>query len=227
MAYPVSYDVDRPEQYNRLTVAFRLILVIPQLFLVGGAPFFSGGSSSYQDDSGIVVAVSLATAGILTVVASILVFIAWFAILFTRRFPESFRDFVVMIYRWAMNVHAYIALQTNPYPPFSGNAPYPLRVQVQPPDLHNRLTVLFRFFLLIPHLVVLFFLQIAQGVVSIIAWFAILITGQYPEGMYNFSVGVSRWYARVYAYSFLLVDEYPPFSLSPEQDQPDVQPRMA
>ena len=63
MAYPVSYDVDRPEQYNRLTVAFRLILVIPQLFLVGGAPFFSGGSSSYQDDSGIVVAVSLATAG--------------------------------------------------------------------------------------------------------------------------------------------------------------------
>jgi hypothetical protein len=87
--------------------------------------------------------------------------------------------------------------------------------------------VLFRFFLLIPHLLVLFFLQLAQGVISVIAWFAILITGQYPEGMYNFSVGVSRWYARVYAYSFLLVDEYPPFSLSGEQDQPDVQPRMA
>jgi hypothetical protein len=227
MAYPVSYDVDRPEQYNRLTVAFRLILVIPHLFLVGGGSFYGGGGASYQDDSVWVVTLSLASAGILTFVASILVFIAWFAILFTGRFPESFRDFVMMIYRWTMNVHAYIALQTDPYPPFSGNAPYPLRVQVRPDDIHNRLTVAFRFLLVIPHAIVLAFLQIAQGVVSIIAWFAILFTGQYPEGMYNFSVGVSRWYARVYAYMYLLVDEYPPFSLSPEQDQPGTQPSMA
>ncbi|MGE0539678.1 MAG: DUF4389 domain-containing protein [Dehalococcoidia bacterium] len=227
MAYPVTYDVDRPEQYNRLTVAFRLVLVIPHLFLVGGGGSYGGFSSGFQDDTGVAVAISLATAGILTFVASILVFIAWFAILFTGRFPESFRDFVMMIYRWTMNVHAYIALQTNPYPPFSGNEPYPLRVHVRPADIHNRLTVAFRIFLVIPHVIVLFFLQFAQGIVSVIAWFVILITGQYPEGMYGFSAGVSRWYARVYAYSFLLVDEYPPFSLAPEQDQPDVQPRMA
>lgn len=118
MSYPVSYDVERPEQYNRLTVAFRLILVIPHLFLVGGGGFSAGGNFN-QDDSALVVALSILSAGVLTIVAGFLVFLAWWAILFTGRFPRSFRDFVTMIFRWAMNVHAYIALQTDPYPPFS------------------------------------------------------------------------------------------------------------
>lgn len=216
MAYPVSYEVTRPERYNRLTVAFRLILVIPHVFLVGGSPFFSGGGSGTQNDSGWSFSASILSAGVLTFVAALLVFLAWWAILFSGRFPASFRDFVTMIFRWAMNVHAYLALQTNPYPPFSGNAPYPLRVHVPPDQEHNRLTVAFRIFLVIPHVIALIFLQLAQVVVTVIAWFAILVSGQYPEAMYPFSVGVSRWYARVYAYMYLLVDEYPPFSLSAE-----------
>jgi hypothetical protein len=228
MAYPVTYEVERPQEYNRLTVAFRLILAIPHLFLVGGLGFFgSGGSSAYRDDSGLQVGLSIINTGVLSIVAGILVFIAWFAIMFTGRFPLTFRDFVAMVFRWTMNVHAYVALQTDPYPPFSGNAPYPLRVQVTPAERHNRLTVFFRIFLVIPHVIVLFFLQIAQVVVSVIAWFAILFTGQYPEGMYGFSVGVSRWFARVTAYMYLLVDEYPPFSLAADAGAPQPQPQPA
>jgi len=109
-----------------------------------------------------------------------------------------------------------MSLLTDPYPPFSGDQPYPVQLGVEPVTRHSRLTVGFRWFLAIPHFIVLFFLGIAQGVVTIIAWFAILFTGQYPEGMFNFSVGVSRWSARVRGYTLLFVDEYPPFSLEAE-----------
>lgn len=81
---------------------------------------------------------------------------------------------------------------------------------------YNRWTVFFRLILAFPHWVVLIFLGIAQAVVTIVAWFAILFTGQYPEGLYDFSVGVNRWAARVGAYMLLFVDEYPPFALSAE-----------
>jgi Domain of unknown function (DUF4389) len=228
MAYPVTYDADRPETYDRLTVAFRIILAIPQLFLVGGTGL--AGLTSFQfvqDNGGLRALVQVLNGGILTLVAGILVFIAWFAILFTGRFPLSFRDFVMMVFRWYQNVHAYLALQTAPYPPFSGNAPYPLRVAVTPAESYKRLTVLLRIFMVIPHAIVLFFLGIAQWVVTVIAWFAILFTGQYPEGMYGFSVGVSRWQARVYGYIWLLVDEYPPFSLAADPDAPRVRAGLA
>lgn len=228
MAYPVTYDADRPETYDRLSVAFRVVLAIPHLFLVGGTGI--AGLSSFQfaqDNEGLRVVFQVLNGGILTTVAGILVFIAWFAILFTGRFPLSFRDFVMMVFRWLQNVHAYLALQTAPYPPFSGNAPYPLRVSVTPDETHNRLTVFFRIILAIPHIFLLFFLGIAQWVVTVIAWFAILFTGQYPEGMYGFSVGVSRWQARVYAYLWLLVDEYPPFSLAADPDAPQVRAGLA
>ncbi len=203
--YPVTYEIERPERYNRLTVAFRIILAIPQLILVGGA-----GSSN----------------GILTTVLGLLVFIAWFAILFTGQFPTSFRPFCLMIFRWQQNVHAYVALQADPYPPF-GDKPYPLNLGVAPAERYNRLAVLVRVFLAIPHLIVLAFLGVAQGVVTLIAWFAILFTGQYPEGMYGFSVGVSRWSARVAAYLYLFVDEYPPFSLASEPGGAPMQPQTA
>jgi hypothetical protein len=226
MAYPVTYDVDRPQEYNRLTVAFRLILAIPQMILVGGLGFVSyTASSANNDEFGRSFAVSVLNTGVLTWVAGILVFLAWFAIMFTTRYPEAFQRFVSMVFRWSMNVHAYVYLQTEPYPPFSGDAPYPLRLSVRPDERHNRLTVFFRIFLVIPHAICLVFLGIAQAVVSFIAWFAILFTGQYPEGMYGFSVGVSRWYARVTAYMYLLVDEYPPFSLAADTGAPQPQPQ--
>jgi hypothetical protein len=198
VTYPVSYEIERPERYNRLTVLFRPILAIPHLILVGGSitPTISGN-------------------GALSAVLGILVLFAWFAILFTGRFPESFRGLCLMIFRWQQNVHAYILLQANPYPPF-GDGPYPLDLRVTPAEEYNRWAVAFRLILIIPHLVVLIFLGIAQAIVTLIAWFAILFTGQYPRGLYDFSVGVSRWAARVGAYAYLFVDEYPPFSLQSE-----------
>lgn len=213
-SYPVTYEIERPRAYNRLTVAFRLILAIPQLFLVGGVGYQFAAFSRRGGDSNEWFYV-LPSSGILTWVLGIVVFLAWFAIMFTGRFPGGMQDFSLKIFRWAQNVHAYVMLQANPYPPFGFDQQgYPLRLSVRAAEEHNRLTVFFRIFLAIPHAIVLGFLGIGQSIVTLIAWFAILFTGQYPEGLFNFSVGVSRWTARVTAYVYLFVDDYPPFSLA-------------
>ncbi len=212
--YPVAYDVPRPEHYNRLTVAFRLILAIPQLMLFGG--FGSNFILSRLGGRAGPFAGYFFSGGVLSAVLGILVFIAWWAILFTAVFPAGLQDFCLKLFRWERNVHAYVALLTDPYPPFSGDQPYPVQLAVEPVTRHNRLTVAFRLILAIPHFIVLFFLGIAQNIVTVIAWFAILFTGEYPEGMFKFSVGVERWSARVRGYALLFVDEYPPFSLEAE-----------
>jgi Domain of unknown function (DUF4389) len=212
-SYPVSYDIDPPEQYNRLTVAFRIILAIPQLLLVGGGGYYFFGVNRFISRGGATNFFGyFFNGGVLTAVLVVLVFFAWWAILFTGRFPESFRGFCLMIFRWSQNVSAYMTLQAAPYPPF-GEGPYPLRLQVSPVNEHDRLTVAFRVFLGIPHYIALFFLGIAQWIVTVVAWFAILFTSRYPAELFRFSVGVSRWGARVSAYMLLFVDEYPPFSL--------------
>jgi len=198
--YPVDYAIARPERYNRWTVAFRLILAIPQLIIVG--------------DRGLLVSVL----GMLT-------FFAWIAILFTGRYPRSLRDFNLFIFRWTQNVDAYVQLQAAPYPPF-GAGEYPLALEVRPGETYNRWAVAFRLILVIPQAIVLVFLLVAQAIVTLIAWFAILFTGQYPVSLFPFSVGVSRWKTRVLAYLLLFVDEYPPFALDtapgtgPAQMQP-------
>ena len=209
--YPVSYAIDRPERYNRLTVAFRAILVIPQALLVGGGGSYFG-YVFFRNGTGTRYLLNLLSSGILNYVIGFLVVLAWFAIMFTGRFPESMRDFCIRIWRWAQNVHAYATLLADPYPPF-GDGPYPLQLGITPARHYNRLTVFFRIFMGIPHYIVLFFLGIAQGVVTIIAWFAILFTGEYPPSLYDFSVGVTRWSVRVAAYMLLFVDDYPPFSM--------------
>ncbi|HWK90473.1 MAG TPA: DUF4389 domain-containing protein, partial [Longimicrobium sp.] len=99
------------------------------------------------------------------------------------------------------------------YPPF-GDEPYPAELVVDVPDApRDRASVAFRIFLAIPHLVALWALGIAWCLVTFIAWLAILFTGEHPDGLYQFSLGVLRWNTRVEAYLLLLHDEYPPFSL--------------
>ncbi len=225
MAYPVSYSIRRPERYNRLTVLFRLILVIPHAILVGAGGFTVFNYTMSQNLGGGHAYVPLIYSGLLTVVLEILVFIAWFAILFTGRFPESFLGFCVMIFRWSQNVAAYMYLLADQYPPF-GAGPYSLDLEIQSPQERNRLTTVFRIILVIPHAIVLFFLGIATAVLTVIAWVAILITGQYPEGFFDFVVGTMRWSARVGAYIYLFVDEYPPFSLSSDEG-PALQAELA
>jgi len=214
MAYPVTYSIQRPERYNRWTVGFRLILAIPLVLLLGTQFGGNGrGSSGFNTGGGI------------TSLLVLLALYAWFTILFTGRFPVSMRNTEILLFRWSQNISAYFLLLAAPYPPF-GEGEYALRLEVTPAEQYNRWTVGFRLILAIPHFIVLIFLGIAAAVVTLIAWFAILFTGQYPESMYGFVVGVARWGARVTGYVYLLVDEYPPFSLSDEESAP-IQPQTA
>lgn len=196
---------------NRLTTAFRIILAIPHLLLVGG-PMAGTLSWNSQSDSGN-RSESGASGGVLGLAAGIVAIIAWFAILFTGRYPQGLRDFVTFYMRWRVRAIAYTALLRDEYPPF-GEGPYPVAMEVTESDApRNRLSVAFRIFLAIPQLIVLWFLGFAWCIVTVISWFAILFTGHHPAGLYEFGVGVLRWNTRVEAYMLLLHDDYPPFSL--------------
>lgn len=209
---PIQVHVDPAiEGRDRLTVAFRLILAIPHLLIVGG-PIAGVLSWSWQDEG---KRFELgAGGGVLGAVAAIVAVIAWFAILFTGRFPEGLWNLVAFYMRWRVRAVAYMALLRDEYPPF-GDGLYPAGVQLQAPlGPRNRVTVAFRLILAIPHLIAVWALGIAWAITTIIAWFAILISGRYPEDLYRFGVGVLRWSTRVEAYLLLLYDEYPPFSLT-------------
>jgi hypothetical protein len=146
-------------------------------------------------------------------VAAICAIIAWFAIVFTGRHPRGLWSLTAFYLRWRVRSAAYMALLRDEYPPF-GDDPYPASLEVAQRDTpRNRLTVAFRIVLVIPHLIAISLLGIAWAITSIIAWFAILITGRFPEGLYRFGVGVLQWNIRVEAYLLLLHDDYPPFSL--------------
>jgi hypothetical protein len=127
--------------------------------------------------------------------------------------PRGLWDFMNFYMKWRANAVAYIALLRDEYPPF-GSGDYPVHFSAgEFPEQRSRLTVFFRIFLLIPHLIILFFLGIAWFITAFIGWLAILFTGGYPEGLYRFAIGYLRWSLRVEAYAFLMRDEYPPFSL--------------
>src|SRR5690348_17736496 len=158
----------------------------------------------------------------LRILSEVIAFISWFAILFTGRLPEQFANIQAMYMRYEVRTYTYAAFMREEYPPF-GFAMAPRDPGEDPrtrvdftPQLaeRNRLTVAFRIILVIPHVVVLFFLGIAAAVVVLIALFAVLFTGDWPEGMRTFVLDVLRWYLRVSNYFLLLTDEYPPFALT-------------
>jgi Domain of unknown function (DUF4389) len=210
MTYPVSVRIEPAlTDRNRLTTLFRLILAIPHLILVGGAGL--GFASSSQNDSTVS---SFGEGGLLGAVAGFLSVVSWFTIVIAGTHIIGIRQFCSFYLRWRTRAGAYVMLLEDPYPPF-GDAPYPTSVEITDPiGPRNRLTVAFRLILVIPHFFVVFFIFIAWCLTTILAWFVILFTGEYPRGMYEFGVGVLRWMVRVEAYLMLLVDEYPPFSLS-------------
>jgi hypothetical protein len=216
--YPIAIGIETDlEPRNRLTTAFRAILAIPHLLLVGG-----GGSAGVNNvfDRGndpLSVFFDVVSAGVLYVALSITTVISWFAILFTGRMPEGLWTFGAFVIGWQYRVQAYTALLTDRYPPFGDvDAPesYPASILISRPEARNRLTVAFRLFMIIPHAIVLFFIGIGAFVVAVIAWFAILLTGKYPDrGMFEFAAGALAWGTRLTAYMHLLTDEFPPFSL--------------
>jgi hypothetical protein len=184
-AYPVSFDVEYPQKLSRLSTFARLLLAIPQLLIIYA----------------------------LGTVTGIVTFIAWFAILFTRRYPKGLFELVVGFNRWTANVYAYIALLRDEYPPFSTDVGrYPVLYDVDYPEKLSRWLIFIKWFLVILHQFVLYFLGLFAMLATVIAWFAILITGRFPRVFFNYVVGVIRWYLRVSAYSSLMRDEFPPFS---------------
>jgi Domain of unknown function (DUF4389) len=211
--HPVQVHVE-PATHgrNRVTTVFRLVLAVPHLILVGG-PVAATCSWVWRPNHGRDATWGGATGGVLGAVAGVIAVIAWFAILFTGRYPNGLRDLAAFYLRWRARAMAYVALLRDEYPPF-GDGPYPVTVELELPGTpRDKLTVAFRIFLAIPHLVVLWFIGVAWFCTTIIAWFAILLTGQYPGGLYQFGVGALRWNIRVEAYLLLLHDVYPPFSL--------------
>jgi uncharacterized protein DUF4389 len=137
-------------------------------------------------------------------------------ILFRQKYPRWWFDFARELTRFEYRVGAYLALLTDKYP--STDEEQSVHLEVDYPDVErdlNRWLPLVKWLLAIPHYIVLVVLTMLAIVAILIAWFAILFTGRYPRGLFNFVAGVGRWTLRVQAYAFLLVtDRYPPFSLS-------------
>ncbi|AHG92585.1 Protein of unknown function DUF4389 (plasmid) [Gemmatirosa kalamazoonensis] len=195
---------------NRPTVAFRPLLAIPHLIMVGG-PIAAAVSWTWR--AGAERRYEMGAGGVLGAVAFAAAVIAWFAILFTGRYPEGLYGLAEYYLRWRTRAIAYVALLRDEYPPF-GDGRYPALLDVRAPSgERDRVSVGFRLFLAIPHLVAIWALGIAWAIVTVVAWFAILFTGEHPAPLYRFAVGVLRWTVRVEAYLLLLHDEYPPFSL--------------
>jgi hypothetical protein len=200
--YAVRLDVDVPDRgLNRLTTAFRIFVAIPILIVIAAV---SGGSTGADRNQG-----SVAMAGGLLFLAPLLM------ILFRQKYPRWWFDWNVALMRFTNRVGAYLLLLRDDYP--STDEEQYVHLEIDYPDVPtqlNRWLPLVKWLLAIPHFIVLFFLSIATIVVVIIAWFAILFTGRYPQGMFDFVVGVMRWHNRVVGYAVVLVtDQYPPFSL--------------
>jgi hypothetical protein len=155
-------------------------------------------------------------------------FLAFWAVLFTGRYPENWYQFVVGTNRWQNNVNAYMGFMTDDYPPFSGKLEntqdYAAQTTIEYPQELSRglliLRILFGvFYVMIPHGFILMFRGIATVFLGFLAFWAVLFTGRYPENWFQFNVGTTRWGWRVNAYMSYLTDQYPPFTgkANPEQ----------
>jgi hypothetical protein len=212
--YAARLEIDYPERLDRLTTFFRLIWIIPIAIILG---LISGAGETVTNtvtlnEAGEVIKTTRDTVGGL---ASGLAVATALMIIFRQRYPRWWFDFARELTRFEYRVGAYLFLLTDQYP--STVEEQSVHLEIDYPDVKsdlNRWMPLVKWLLAIPHYIVLIFLGIAAFFAVIIAWFAILVTGQYPRALFDFIVGVGRWGLRVAAYAFLLVtDSYPPFSL--------------
>lgn len=206
--YPARFDIDYPEKLSRLTTFFRIlwsipILVILSLLTLGSSELMSSEASKEISTSagGISTGLFLATA---------------LMILFRQRYPKWWFNFALELERFSSRVSAYLFLLTDRYP--STEDKQSVHLDIDYPNVKQDLNPwlpLVKWFLAIPHYIVLGVLAVLAGVATIIAWFVIILTGKYPRSLFDFVVGVGRYSVRVQAYAFLLVtDKYPPFSIS-------------
>ncbi len=206
-SHPVTYDVDYPDrELNRLTSALRIFWVIPIAILIGSIAGYSGQSLDGPETSTIVIGGT----GLLFLPPLLM-------ILFREKYPRWWFDWNLQLMRFSNRVGVYFALMDDRYPSTDEDQavhldfPHPYE---QGEGL-NRWLPLVKWFLAIPHYIVLALLFVASIFAVVGAWFAILFTGRYPRGIFDFLVGVGRWHNRVMGYALVLVtDRYPPFSLS-------------
>jgi hypothetical protein len=195
--YAARLTVDYPERLDRLTTLLRAIWILPIAViwsLVAGSG--DGGRTGGALFGGLWLAIVLMIAVRLV-------------------YPRWWFDFARELTRFGARIGAYLALLTDRIP--STVDEQSVHLEIDYPDVRrdlNRWLPLVKWLLAIPHYVVLAFLWIGAVVAVVVAWFAILLTGQYPRALFDYVVGVNRWTLRVSAYAFLLVtDRYPPFSL--------------
>lgn len=211
-SYPASLDIDRPDKLDRLSSFFRVIWAIPILVIFSLLYATASETVTIVNEAGETITwVTNTGEGILAGIFTATVLM----VLFRQKYPRWWFDFAVELTRFSARIGAYLALLTDRYP--STDEAQSVHLNVEYPNVAqdlNRWLPLVKWFLAIPHYIVLAFLAIGAMFSVLIAWFAILFTGRYPEGLFDYVVGVGRWGLRVNAYMFLLVtDKYPPFSL--------------
>lgn len=206
--YPARLRIDYPERLDRLTTLLRILWAIPIVVIVSLVT--STGEATWTDreygervrNSGGSIAFSIGFATALMIV-------------FRQRYPRWWFDFQLALQRFSSRVGAYLALLRDEYP--STEDEQAVHLELDYPDVKrdlNRWLPLVKWLLAIPHYIVLVVLVVFAVVAVVVAWFAILITGRYPRGLFDFVVGVGRWALRVLAYAVLMItDRYPPFSL--------------
>ena len=213
--HPVRFSVDYPDRpLNRVSTAFRIFAVIPIAIVLAsiGGYSGSGGWESGGDDARTIV---IGGTGLLFLPPLLM-------IVFREKYPRWWFDWNLELLRFTNRVCTYFVLMNDRYP--STDERQWVHLEFPYPEVKrdlNRWLPLVKWLLAIPHYIVLFFLTLAALVVVIIAWFAILFTGRYPRGMFEFVEGVIRWHNRVVGYAWILVtDRYPPFSLSQTEVPP-------
>lgn len=200
-AYPVSLEVDYPDrELDRPTTLFRPLVILPVaivLALVSGPTASNDASVTWQAGGILVSATAL-------------------MLVFRQKYPRWWFDWNVGLTKFGLRVAAYAALLRDEYP--STDDEQAVHVVLPYPDAEadlSRWMPLIKWLLAIPHYLVLVLLSAAAFFAVVGAWFAILFTGRYPRGLFDFVVGVMRWWLRVAAYAALLTtDRYPPFSLA-------------
>lgn len=194
--HPVAFSADHEEEgRNRLTVFFRLIVVIPWLIVA----IFWG------------------------LAAGIGIFIAWFALLFTGRYPDGLYNFVAGYIRFANRVNGFTWLLTDEWPPFDGDPDYeyPVRTLIpEPKQEYSRAKVFFRIILLIPVYILAYIMSIILQLVGLIAWFVMIFTAKFPEGLYKPMRAASAYLAKAYCYYALLTEDFPPFWMDEAEERP-------
>lgn len=206
---PTELSIDYPDRkLNRVKTFLRPILAIPILIILGGlfgAPFFWEQGMWHWKIPALPAFVIGPTA---------------LMILFKQKYPSWWFDWNLNMTRFSTRVFSYMALLTDVYP--STDDPQGVDLKLYRPNPEEDLVrwmPYLKWFLAIPHYVVLFFLNTAGTMAIVLAWFSILFTGRYPKKLFNFVVEIYHWNLRVVSYAFLFItDNYPPFSFGGWQE---------